>query len=164
MRQTRQSEFRYRPANELSLPEGMEEYFKQQGFHLRWIRYILEGREDSRNIALRRREGYEFISKADLKKENEEWADFFDSAQLSNSTSKLICVGDVLLGKIETDRATARQQYYEDQSSAQVTRSANIAKTGSESSSSVDPRLENYAPVTNDSRSEVKLGGNPKGE
>lgn len=157
-RQTRQSDQRdlyYTPANDLTLPEGMEKYYNNNGYHLRWIRAELQGQDDSRNISMKIREGYQFIQKSEVP---EEWRDFFDTRKVRNN-NQIICVGDLILGKIEIAKAEARQRHFENASTERVTQAKGMAYDGKGTGNS-DGRMDRMVPVLDESRSVVKTGEN----
>ena len=156
VRETRESEMReeiYNPPGDLTLPEGMEDRYRQNGYHLRWVRAELNGQDDSRNLAARQREGYSWVSKNELQ---EEWKDFFDTRKI-RTNNQVVCVGDLVLAKIELRRAKARQKYFEDQSSAQVTRAKNTARDGN-GEGKTNKHLDSIVPLTDESKTEVDLG------
>lgn len=148
-----QRDVMYTPPGELTLPDGMEDHYRKRGYHLRWIRAEIDGQDDIRNITMRQREGYQLINKNELE---DEFKDFFDTRKVRNNTN-VVCIGDLVLGKIEIDRANARQEYYEKLSSDQVTRARTTARDGS-GDGKLDLQLERAVPLEDQSSTTVNTG------
>lgn len=153
-RQDEQRNYVYKPASDLSVPDEMVAWFKNKGFHLRWIRATVLGQDDTQNLMSRSREGYSWVTKSELP---EEFRDYFQTTQVKTN-NQVICVGDLILGKIELFKAKARQEYFEKASEDQVTQAKNTAKKGDDSTKAYDPRMDRLVPLEDDSKTEIELG------
>ena len=104
----------YSPPSEVDLPKDLIRKFEDNGFHLRWVRVLLGNDEDFRNVARRKREGYEFVKK-------EEIGDEFGSFELDKFKDRnIVVIGDLALMKLPIDNKERREEYYSEEASSQV--------------------------------------------
>jgi hypothetical protein len=91
------------PPSQLPTPEP------QDGYRFRWVRTSVMGLDDSRNVSIRRREGWEPVKAEDHPEL------LLDLGLPNNSTSKtgLVEFGGLMLCKTTEAKATGRQRYYE---------------------------------------------------
>jgi hypothetical protein len=91
------------PPSQLPTPDP------QDGYRFRWIRTSVMGLDDSRNVSIRRREGWEPVKAEDHPEL------LLDLGLPNNSTSKtgLVEFGGLMLCKTTEAKATGRQRYYE---------------------------------------------------
>lgn len=143
----RQTALTYQPPSSLDVPKGLTKFFDDAGFHLRWIRWQLNGFEDTQNITKRIREGYEFINKAEIP---EEYKDWFETHKV-RKWNQAICINDLALGKIDKSRVQARQRYTQGLSEQRV----DAARR--EASHQNDDRMTTMVPVFDESESEVEI-------
>ena len=81
----------------------------QDGYKFRWVRTSVMGLDDSRNVSIRRREGWEPVRAEDHPEL------LLDLGLPDRSTSKtgLVEFGGLMLCKTTDSKATGRQRYYE---------------------------------------------------
>lgn len=142
----------YTPPFSYDIPDEIREMYKAQGWHLRWVRVILDNQDDYKNVADRRREGYEPVGIAELP---EEFRDLFETRSLnSNATSRfanIAMVGDLALFKIPEGKAQARHNYFEQL--AYNNEQAVMRQLGG------DKRMDRLLPIQNESSTTVRVGG-----
>ena len=99
----------YQRVNETSIPQELQDHFKKLGYELKAIRWSIEGKEDYRYLSRREKEGYEFVTIAELP----DW--YVKSVRLLDTQSRngLVTMGDLCLMKIDTDLRQSRRDYYE---------------------------------------------------
>jgi hypothetical protein len=49
---------KYRPPEDRKLSGELEAFFKEQGYHARWIRHMVDGQDDVKSWLKRQNEGY----------------------------------------------------------------------------------------------------------
>jgi hypothetical protein len=88
----------------------------QDGYKFRWVRTSVLGLDDSRNVSIRRREGWEPVKAEDHPEL------LLDLGLSNNSTSKtgLVEFGGLMLCKTTEAKAIGRQRYYERMSEQQL--------------------------------------------
>lgn len=153
VRQERKNETRameyaaYKPPSSLDVPDDLVTKYKNDGYHLRWIRFLANSQEDVQNITKRVREGWEFVTKSELPEEYREW---FQTTKIRQN-NQVICVGDLILAKIKRELAQARQRYFEGKSEEQV------KAARQEAGKTSDRRMNTMVPVIDESESEVEI-------
>ena len=81
-------------------------------YHYRWVRYELRGKQESANVLLRIREGYEPVRPEEV--------GLLDHPTIEDGRFEgTVISGDLMLMKIPAHVAQQRRDYYEGQSSAQ---------------------------------------------
>lgn len=137
----------YTPPDNTNIPEEVKNHFLERGLVLRWIRHSLGGKEDTKNIAYRLREGWEPVRGEDMPKG---YQDFFQIGQIGG-TDGAILNNDVFLASLPESVAIGRQNYYE-----QMARDQEAA---------VNRTLMNQStramPIQNESRTESTRGRKP---
>tara|TARA_R100001463_G_scaffold28104_1_gene64582 strand:- start:489 stop:959 length:471 start_codon:yes stop_codon:yes gene_type:complete len=98
----------YTPPSYLDAPKPNDD-----GIKYRWLRVSMGGEDDARNIAKKKREGYEFVRK-------EEHPDFDVPVHESGKYTGVIGSGDLVLAKIPTEMAEAKKEYYEGKTQTQT--------------------------------------------
>lgn len=153
---TRQVEMKdetYSPPFSYDVPEEVRAKFEQDGYHLRWVRVMLDNQDDYKNVADRRREGYEPVGIVELP---EEFRDLFETRSLNNSATaryaNIAMVGDLALFKIPLGKARARHRYFEQMAAANEAAVMRQLQ-GSES------KLNKLLPIHNESSTTVRVGG-----
>lgn len=145
----------YTPPFSYDIPDEVREQFNDKGLHLRWIRVVIENGDDYKNIADRRREGYEPVTITELP---EEFRDLFEvkslGQQASSKYANVVTVGDLALFKIPLAKAQARHRYYE-QMAANNERAVFSQMEGG------NKKLNQLLPVSNESTSKVRVGSKP---
>lgn len=108
-RSTKSREVVYTPPENIKLDVGLQEYFNGQGYKLRWIRYMLDGKDDVKNWLKREKEGWVPVKNDELPAE---YQGVFDIGG-AGKTEGVVTNNDVILAKIPVEMARARQDYYE---------------------------------------------------
>jgi len=143
----------YSPPFSYDVPEEVRTKFEQDGYHLRWVRVLLDNQDDYKNVADRRREGYEPVGIVELP---EEFRDLFETRSLNNSATaryaNIAMVGDLALFKIPVGKAKARHRYFEQMAAANEAAVMRQLQ-GSES------KLNKLLPIHNESSTTVRVGG-----
>ena len=98
----------YTPPSYLDAPKP-----NVDGVKYRWLRVSTGGEDDARNIAKRKREGYEFVKK-------EEHPDFDVPVHESGKYAGVIGSGDLVLAKIPVEMAEAKNEYYQKRTQSQT--------------------------------------------
>jgi len=125
----------YTPPSYLDAPKPNDD-----GMKYRWLRVSMGGEDDARNIAKKKREGYEFVRK-------EEHPDFDVPVHESGKYA-----GDLVLAKIPVEMAEAKNDYYQNKTRTQTEAvDADILKEQNPS-----------MPITQQRRSSVSFGKKKK--
>lgn len=149
-RQTqKRSKKRFSPASELTLSDDIIRHFHENGYRLRWVRYLLEGLDDTRNISNYVREGYSWVTRQEITKALGEDVSHGYATTKINNNNQVICQGDLILGKIQTDDALAREEYYQDRANDQL-----MAASG-EAVNAQNAQMDKLTPIEDDSRSSL---------
>ena len=61
LRREDEEDWDYNPDGDLEISEELSDWFKEQGFAMRWARHTKEDKLDSKNIAKNRKKGYEYV-------------------------------------------------------------------------------------------------------
>lgn len=151
-RAVEQKEETYSPPSSYDIPEEVREKFADNGYHLRWVRVILDNQDDYKNVADRRREGYEPVGILELP---EEFRDLFETRSLNSQANSrfanIAVVGDLALFKIPEGKARARHRYYEQVAVNNEQAVMRQLDGGS--------KLNKLLPISNESSSTVRVGG-----
>lgn len=140
----------YIPASQFDIPQEVINHFDEKGMHLRWIRVILDGQDDYKNVAKRRREGYEPVGINELP---EHVRDLFETKSFGPGVAKysnIAMVGDLALFKVAVEKAEARQRYYE-----QLAINNELAQRKHLGENS---KLNRLLPIIDESRTVVRTG------
>lgn len=140
----------YIPPSNFEIPEEVLEHFKNKGMHLRWIRVILDDKDDYKNVARRRREGYVPVQISELPVEVR---DLFETKSFGPAVAKysdIAMVGDLALFKVSQGKAEARTRYYENV--AYQNELAQRKQLGGKS------KLNKLLPIYDESKTEVRIG------
>ena len=130
----------YTPPSYLDAPNPNDDCMKY-----RWLRVSMGGEDDARNIAKKKREGYEFVRK-------EEHPDFDVPVHESGKYAGVIGSGDLVLAKIPVEMAEAKNDYYQNKTRTQTEAvDADILKEQNPS-----------MPITQQRRSSVSFGKKKK--
>ena len=78
--------------NFLEIPESVQQRFESKGLTLRWVRVLLKGQDDYKNVGKRRAEGWEFVKSEDVP-EMEHSSTVMETGRYVGA----ICRGDVAL-------------------------------------------------------------------
>lgn len=129
----------------LDVPEEVELEFQNKGYRLRWVRVMLKDQYDAKNVMLRQREGYQFVKMDELEGL---WNDapIFGIDRLKD----IVNVGDLALMKLPTEIARDRKRQL-----VERTQHLNDAVTRTLYENA---RANRLVPVTNESRSDVRVG------
>ena len=141
----------YTPPSDYDIPDEVKELFAKDGYHLRWIRVLIDNQDDYKNVADRRREGYEPVSISELPPEAR---DLFETKSFGSSVNKysnITMVGDLALFKVPLKKAQARTRYYENM--ALQNEIAQRKQLGA------DSKLNKLLPITDESKTVVRTGG-----
>lgn len=105
----------YQPPNELELPLEVLERFENAGMKHRWVRYLLQGKEDVSNVGRYLREGYEFVSARDA-------PEMVDSCLVENvrKEEEALTVGDLVLMIAPIELVESKRKHYQDMAAQQL--------------------------------------------
>lgn len=154
-KQTTEQEFEkyetYTPPSSYELPREVREAFENQGLSLRFVRVILDNKEDYKNVSDKRREGYEFVTISELP---HHLRSMFETKSFGSAQAKfsdIVMVGDLALMKIPEGKKRARQRYYENMAlQTELAQTANLSK---------DSKMNRLLPIVNESETVVRTGG-----
>jgi hypothetical protein len=137
----------FEETNWLEIPARVTQRFEESGLALRWIRVLLQGADDYKNVGKRQADGWEFVTP-------EEVPEMLGSSNVKEGGryAGVICRGDLALAKMPKERAISRQEFYENRSRDMV-RAVNQQLMGSN-----DSRM----PISNASKTQVSRGKVPK--
>lgn len=108
-RAKKEKEVVYLPPERIKLDRDLQAHFKSQGYHLRWIRHQVEGKDDVKSWLKRQNEGYVPVSPEELPPEYQAGFDIGTSGK----TEGLVVNHDVVLCKIPYENYVARKKHYE---------------------------------------------------
>ena len=130
----------------LELPDEAIEQAESQGITYRWIRESILGHNDKTNVSKRFREGFTVVRPAEL-------PGFHDLPTVDDGRhAGIIGVGGLILCKIDKDIADQRNEFFEQQTTNQMTAVENVLM-----------REENPSmPITTNRSSKVTFGGSGK--
>lgn len=149
-RPTRESQAReeeWKEPNDLDVPTGLKSRLKSQGYETRWIRIFLENEPDAKNVMLKEREGYTFVTV----EEAPEWAN--PPSVNYGRHGNLIVVGDLALAKIPYKIAESRRRA--------MTKRARDQMQAVDRMLYENSGLNRTMPIRNDSRSQIFKGRLP---
>jgi len=132
--------------NWLSIPDSVVARFKDEGLVLRWIRIMINGQDDYKNVGDRQNDGWTFVEPNDV-------PEMMVSSRIVSEGRFEGCVvrGDVALAKASAKRMQSRQEYYQNRSRTMMD---NVnAQLMSQSNSAM--------PIHNSSKSSVTRGRTP---
>lgn len=129
--------------NWLSIPDAVVDRYLDEGYALKWVRISIKGQEDYKNLGLKMRDGYTFVSPEEVP----EMAAGFQVGDVGK-LGKLVLRGDVALAKAPAEKINARKTRVR-QRTNQLTEAINEQLMANS-----DRRL----PITNNSRSRVATG------
>ena len=107
-RSTQERKRPWKPASSLETPQAPE------GYKFRWIRSEVRGQSDTKNVASRLREGWEFVRA-------EDYPDFHAPTIEDGKHAGVIGVGGLLLAKIPEEIVASRAAYFASQTADQMT-------------------------------------------
>jgi len=149
---TRKQEARpqeWKEPNELEIPEEVVARLKAEDCEPRWIRILIEGREDANNIMTRLREGYQFVKRESVE---DIWPEVpsYEHGRHGN----LILVGDLALAKLSISISKSRK-------AAMSEKTRNLTEAIDRNLWENSPKhLNQMMPVSNNSRTQVYRGRN----
>ena len=132
----------WKPPSTLDAPPAPE------GYVHRWIRAEVMGKDDSKNMSARLREGFELV-RAD------EYPDFQAPQLLEGKNKGVIAVGGLLLARFPIESKEERDSYYRNRTQQQIDSIDNDLFAQN------DPRMPLQRP---DRQSRVTFGGPREGE
>lgn len=150
-READRRETTYTPPSEFELPEEIREQFEAEGYHLGWVRIFLDDKDDYKNIAKRRREGFEFVTVKELPEHLQGMYEVKNLGQAAQKYTGVVITGDLALAKLPMEKHLARQKYY--QQMAIRNEMAQRSKLDS------DSKMNRLLPLIDESRSVVRVGG-----
>ncbi len=137
----------WKDPNELEVPAKLTAALKSTGYETRWIRLVLDGKDDAKNVMLRTREGYDFVTREEA--EQNGWYD--PPSYEHGKHGNLIIIGDLALAKMPIDLARSRDRQMAERTAA-LTQGINEQLRENH-------RLNRLAPIQNDSTSRTTRGG-----
>ena len=158
-KKTREREARvvtYTPPSEKEIPQEVKNKFEAEGYHLRFIRILLDDKDDYSNVARRRREGYEFVKLSELP---EYYQGMFETKNFGNAAQKysgIVTVGDLALAKLPIENKEARDRYYQ-----------NVAvqnELAQRKNLDADSKLNRLLPLVDESSSRIRVGSRKSAE
>lgn len=153
-KKTREADYHlttYTPPSEFEIPEEIREKFEAEGYHLGWIRIFLEDKDDYKNIAKRRREGFEFVTVSELPEHIQGLYEVKNLGSAAQKYNGIVVTGDLALGKIPMEKHLARQRYYEQMAiNAELSYRQRLDN---------DARMNKLLPLIDESKSVVRVGG-----
>ena len=94
-------------------PQQLPDPDSQLGYAFRWVRTALGGQPDTRNVSVRRREGWEPVRA-------EDHPELMLSLDDASKSSGNVEIGGLMLCKAPVEKAEARQAHYEALSQQQI--------------------------------------------
>lgn len=106
----------YERIRENKLPQELHDFFKRDNYDIKLVRWSLQGEEDYRYLNRREREGYEFVTEAEIPKA------LLNGLRVLNTKSRagLVTVGDLCLMKIDCDLRNSRRRAYQEDTDREV--------------------------------------------
>lgn len=140
----------YTPPSAFDIPQEVQNYFDDRGMHLRWIRVTIDEKDDYKNVAKRRREGYVPVQISELPEEHRDLFETKSFGPAAANYSNIAMVGDLALFKVPVGKAKARNRYYEEL--AINNELAQRKQLGGRS------KMNKLLPIYDDSKSVVRTG------
>lgn len=99
----------YERIRESTIPEALVDHFKLDNYDLKAVRWALHGEEDYRYLNRREREGYEFVTEAEIPRH------LMGGLRSMNTKSHqgLITMGDLCLMKVDSDLRNSRRAAFQ---------------------------------------------------
>lgn len=106
----------YERIRETEIPENVISHFAKEEYELRWVRWLVNGVEDYKNLSHREKEGYEFVTADELPKS------YLSSIKVTDSINRpgLVTYGDLCLMKVDKDLRKSRQKYFDGEADSQI--------------------------------------------
>lgn len=106
----------YERVRESAIPQEVVDHFAKDDYELRWVRWLLQGQEDLRNLSKREREGYEFVLVDELPHE------FLKQLRVESTKARegLVTSGDLCLMKIDRDLRNSRRDFFANEAEKQI--------------------------------------------
>jgi len=137
----------WKDPNLLEIPPEVLTAFRTSGYGLRWIRHTLGNEADGKNVLTRQREGYEFVTAAEV----EPFGWVGPPTIEHTKYGSLISIGDLVLAKIDLDIAEDRDRQMADRT-RRITQGVNEALYE-------NARENRLLPIRDSSRSQTTTGG-----
>lgn len=132
------------PPEQGGFPPLPQEAQEDERFVYRWVRVMLDGKDDVENVLRREREGWVFVKPEELP------GSYKMPVRASGSGSGAVGIGDVALMRLPREIAEARRRWLE--------------KKAADNMRAVDRQLyrenDHRMPIFNESRTAVKVGRN----
>ncbi len=142
----REENWTFEEPNALTIPDGVEARFDNDGLALRWIRISIKGKDDIGNVGKKLQLGWEFVSPDEVP-EMALTSFVRDEGRYQGA----VCRGDVALVKMPAGKVNSRRKFYEQKANDQMDAvNAQLMKSS-------DSRM----PITNSSRSVTTKGRVP---
>ena len=129
----------------LTIPEGILSTFKDQGYHLGWLRVYLNGSEDYKAVGKKINEGWEFVTSDEVP----EMTVGYGYSKSEDRFENCIIRGDVALAKIPYDIWSTRKEHA-------IEKNQQMNKAINERLMSMQDRR---MPISNSSHSQTTIGG-----
>lgn len=90
------------------IPQDVIDMFARDDYELRWVRYLVGGEEDLKNLYARERDGYEFVKASELPEH------FLSGLKLYDGRARqgLVTSGDLCLVKVDKDLRNSRRAFF----------------------------------------------------
>lgn len=106
----------YERIKETDIPVEVIKEFHDNGWHLRFIRFMIDGRPDYRYLARREKEGFELVSLNEIP----DWYKDAFSLEDDRHRKGMLVSGDVVLMKLPLEVLESRRQYFANETDAIV--------------------------------------------
>ena len=135
-----------------SIPQDVVDAFEKRDWKLRFIRYLINGEQDIRNLSKRKNEGWEFVTAKELTDLDLEWYLTTFQAEDTRNFKGLLISGDSVLAKADVELIQSRTDHFDKITKAELeaadvytqTRKHGFQDLGSKSSiTSREPQFRN---------------------
>jgi hypothetical protein len=141
-----ETEYVFEEPNATFIPREVEERYRQQDMSLGWLRILLNGQDDYKEVGNKQSQGWEFVSPEEVPEMGAT-----SVVREEGRYAGVVCRGDIALGKIPTVKLEAKRKYYRDKANKML--------------DAVNAQLMNSSnsrmPISNNSKSRTFKGRNP---
>ena len=141
-----ETEYVFEEPNATFIPREVEERYNQQEMSLGWLRILLNGQDDYKEVGNKQSQGWEFVSPEEVPEMGAT-----SVVREEGRYAGVVCRGDIALGKIPTVKLEAKRKYYRDKANKML--------------DAVNAQLMNSSnsrmPISNNSKSRTFKGRNP---
>ena len=109
----------YKPFNPFALPDDFVKEFASQGMEIKFVRHLLDGKEDTKNLREKFYQGWVPVTRKEVPDHFKNDFSLFETYDLGNFKD-VISAGDLILCKIPVEKNIAVREFFENKAVEQV--------------------------------------------